>query len=121
MIARGERERTGGTVIAPPVIAMAFLRAAPQCIEFDPLRRRCVRLAKSGQYRKAAIALAELAHREQDPATWVRLGAMLVRAGRTGPGIDALKQGQWLHRMRRNQRRAEVVAELIAQVARRAA
>ena len=87
-------------------------------IDFDPLRRRCVRLAKSGQYRKAAIALAELAHREQDAATWVRLGAMLVRAGRVDAGIDALKQGQWLHRMRRNQKRADVVAELIAQLGR---
>src|SRR5687767_8551895 len=73
---------------------MAAFRPATQCIEFDPLRRRCVRLAKTGQYRKAAIALAELAHREQDPATWVRLGAMLLRAGRVDAGIDALKQGQ---------------------------
>ncbi|HWB75960.1 MAG TPA: hypothetical protein VG755_13420 [Nannocystaceae bacterium] len=97
---------------------MAAHRPATQCIDFDPLRRRCVRLAKSGQYRKAAIALAELAHREQDPATWVRLGAMLLRAGRIDAGIDALKQGQWLHRMRRNQKRAEVVAELIANVGR---
>ncbi len=97
---------------------MSFHRQATTCIDFDPLRRRCVRLAKSGQYRKAAIALAELAHREQDPATWVRLGAMLLRAGRIEAGVDALKQGQWLHRMRRNQRRAEVVAELIAQVGR---
>lgn len=87
------------------------------CIEFDPLRRRCIRLAKTGQYRKAAIALAELAHREQDAATWVRLGAMLLRAGRREPGIDALKQGLWLHRMSRNQRRAQVVAQLIARVA----
>jgi predicted TPR repeat methyltransferase len=100
---------------------MAFTRSTPECIEFDPLRRRCVRLAKTGQFRKAAIALAELAHREQDPATWVRLGAMLARAGRMDAAVDALKQGQWLHRLRRNQRRAEVVASLIAQVTRRAA
>lgn len=84
------------------------------CIEFDPLRRRCIRLAKTRQYRKAAIALAELAHREQDAATWVRLGAMLLRAGRRDSAIDAFKQGLWLHRMSRNQRRAQVVAQLIA-------
>jgi hypothetical protein len=96
---------------------MALHRNATS-IDFDPLRRRCVRLAKSGQYRKAAIALAELAHREQDAATWVRLGAMLVRAGRLAAGIDALKQGQWLHRMRRNQKRADVVAELIGRLGR---
>jgi len=87
------------------------------CVEFDPLRRRCIRLAKQGQYRKAAIALAELAHREQDAASWVRLGAMLVRAGRIDNGIHALKQGQWLHRVDRNTRKAEVVARLIERVA----
>jgi predicted TPR repeat methyltransferase len=82
-------------------------------VEFDPLRRRCIRLAKAGQYRKAAIALAELAHREQDAATWVRLGVMLQRAGRTPAALDALKQGLWLLRMARNQRKAAVVAGLI--------
>lgn len=82
-------------------------------VEFDPLRRRCIRLAKAGQYRKAAIALAELAHREQDAATWVRLGVMLQRAGRAPAAIDALKQGLWLLRMGRNARRAAVVAGLI--------
>jgi predicted TPR repeat methyltransferase len=83
------------------------------CVEFDPLRRRCIRLAKAGEYRKAAIALAELANREQDPATWVRLGAMLMRAGKGPAAIDALKQGLWLHRMRHDQRRASVVIALI--------
>lgn len=83
------------------------------CIEFDPLRRRCIRLARSGQFRRAAVALAELAHRDQDAASWVRLGVMLLRAGRRDAGIDALKQGQWLHRMQHNIRRAEVVARLI--------
>lgn len=82
-------------------------------VEFDPLRRRCIRLAKAGQYRKAAIALAELAHREQDAATWVRLGVMLQRAGRAPAAIDALKQGLWLLRMARNARKAAVVAGLI--------
>ncbi|MBX7084466.1 MAG: hypothetical protein K1X88_34990 [Nannocystaceae bacterium] len=83
------------------------------CIEFDPLRRRCIKLAKTGQYRKAAIALAELAHREQDAPTWVRLGAMLLRAGRGDAGIDALKQGLWLYRMDKNNKRAQVVSRLI--------
>lgn len=82
-------------------------------VEFDPLRRRCIRLARSGQYRKAAIALAELAHREQDAASWVRLGVMLQRAGRAPAAVDALKQGLWLHRMNRDARKAAVVATLI--------
>lgn len=83
------------------------------CVEFDVLRRRCIRLAKTGQYRKAAIALAELANREQDAATWVRLGVMLMRAGRGNAAVDALKQGQWLHRLRRDGKKAAVVATLI--------
>lgn len=97
---------------------MARRRAADTiCVEFDPLRRRCIKLAKTGQYRKAAVALAELAHREQDAATWVRLGVMLLRAGRVDNGIDALKQGMWLHKVSRNPQKAAVVQRLIARVA----
>ncbi len=88
-------------------------------IEFDPLRRRCIRLAKSGLYRKAAIALAELAHRENDAASWVRLGVMLQRAGRVDPALDALKQALWLLRQGHERRRAAVVAGLIERAAQR--
>jgi len=87
------------------------------CVEFDPLRRRCIRLAKAGEYRKAAIALAELANREQDAASWVRLGAMLMRAGKSPAAIDALKQGLWLHRRGYDQRKAAVVLALIERCA----
>jgi predicted TPR repeat methyltransferase len=87
------------------------------CVEFDPLRRRCIRLAKAGEYRKAAIALAELANREQDAASWVRLGAMLMRAGKGPAAIDALKQGLWLHRRGYEQRKAAVVIALIERCA----
>lgn len=83
------------------------------CVEFDPLRRRCIRLAKAGEFRKAAIALAELANREQDAASWVRLGAMLMRAGKGPAAIDALKQGLWLYRRGCEQRKAAVVIALI--------
>lgn len=82
-------------------------------VELDPLRRRCIRLAKHGEYRKAAIALSELAHREQDAASWVRLGVMLLRAGKRDGGVDALKQGHWLLRRARAAKRATVVATLI--------
>lgn len=87
------------------------------CVEFDPLRRRCIRLAKRGEFRKAAIALAELAHREQDAASWVRLGVMLLRAGKRAAAVDALKQGLWLHRRARDAKRAGVVAVLIGRAA----
>ena len=104
-----------GTAVAHLVGAMSLRsRNDVVCLEFDPLRRRCIKLAKTRQYRKAAIALAELAHREQDPPSWVRLGMMLLRAGREDAGIDALKQGLWLFRSHRDTKRAAVVARLIA-------
>lgn len=82
-------------------------------VELDPLRRRCIRLAKHGEFRKAAVALSELAHRERDAASWVRLGVMLLRAGKREGGLDALKQGHWLLRQAREGKRAGVVAMLI--------
>ncbi len=90
-------------------------------VDFDPLRRRCIRLAKTGQYRKAAIALAELARREQDAATWVRLGVMLERAGRLPSAVDALEQGLWLLRRHRDHRRAAVVSSLLERTKQRRA
>lgn len=86
-------------------------------VEFDPLRRRCIRLARHGEFRKAAVALTELANREQDAASWVRLGVMLLRAGKREAAIDALKQGHWLLRQARAARKASVVAVLIGRAA----
>jgi len=46
----------------------------------------------------------------------VRLGVQLTRSGKLGAAIDALKQGQFLHRRAGNRRRAAVVARLIERI-----
>ncbi|MCR9160796.1 MAG: hypothetical protein ACE37F_03825 [Nannocystaceae bacterium] len=73
-------------------------------------------LVRRGEHRKAAQALQQLASRDGSGAAWVRLGVELVRARKLGAGIDALKQGRFLHRRAGYRRRADVVAGLIEQV-----
>ena len=73
---------------------------------------------RRGRFRQAAQALRELANRDQQPAVWVRLGALLARCERHDASIDALKQGRWLHQRNGQARRAAVVSELICQVRR---
>ena len=82
----------------------------------DLLAHRCRMLTRKGRLRQAAQALRELASRDQLPAAWVRLGAMLARCERTDAAVDALRQGWWLHRQTGQTRRADVVAKLIDQV-----
>jgi len=61
-------------------------------------------------------ALRQLANRDQTPAAWTRLGAMLARCHKHDAAIDALKQGWWLHRQAGHDRRAQVVSGLIEQL-----
>ncbi|MEM6991083.1 MAG: hypothetical protein AAF721_11315 [Myxococcota bacterium] len=82
----------------------------------DLLVHRCRTLIRRGKHRQAVGALRQLAHRDQRPAVWVRLGVLLARAERTEASVDALKQGWWLHRREGQHRRAAVVAELIERV-----
>ena len=89
-------------------------RRSAQIVQLDPLRRRCARLRRRGEHRKAALALRELVFRDGTAGAWVRLGAALVLAGRTAQAVDALKQGAYLHRRAGAQRRAAVVHKLIA-------
>ena len=79
----------------------------------DVLCRRACRYARSGEFRKAALALKELASQHQEAALWVRLGSMLVRAHREDEAVDALKRGLWLHRQAGADGRARTVARLI--------
>lgn len=79
----------------------------------DLLAHRCRTLIRHGKHRQAAVALRQLANRDQRPAVWVRLGIVLERSGRASQAIDALKQGAWLHRQAGAPRRAEVVTALI--------
>ena len=70
-------------------------------------------LVRRGEHRKAAQALQQLANRDGSAAAWVRLGIVLIRARKRDAGIDALKQGRYLHRRAGHRRRADVVEGLI--------
>ena len=82
----------------------------------DLLKRRALRLAAKGEYRKAALALRERAAVLGDAASWVMAGAMLRRAGRDGDAIAALKHGLWLHQRAGAALRARSVARVIAEL-----
>lgn len=73
-------------------------------------------LVRRGEHRKAAQALRQLANRDGTAAAWVRLGVELDRGAKFDAAIDALRQGQFLHRRAGNRRRADVVGRLIDQV-----
>jgi len=87
--------------------------SAEPCDERDLLKRRASRLAGKGELRKAAIVLRDLVARHESAAAWVLLGDMLVRARRTDEGLDAFRQGLWLHRQGGADRRVRTVARLI--------
>lgn len=89
------------------------LASEPQLDREELLGRRARRLARKGQYRKAALALRQLAALTQEPAHWVAMGAMFARARRVAEAIDALRQGLWLHRQRGAAARARTVARMI--------
>ena len=76
------------------------------------LRRRARRLAREGDYRKAAVALRELTALADDAASYVKLGDMLRRARREGEALQALREGLWRHRQAGNDLRARSVARL---------
>lgn len=82
----------------------------------DLLKRRALRLAAKGEYRKAALALRERAALVGDAASWVMAGAMLRRARRDDDAIAALKHGLWLHQRAGSERRARSVARVIAEL-----
>jgi tetratricopeptide (TPR) repeat protein len=79
----------------------------------DVLKRRAQRLAKQGEYRKAALALRERVALTGDAASWVALGDMLRRARRTPEALNALRQGMHLHRQAGALGRARTVARMI--------
>lgn len=79
----------------------------------DVLRRRARRLARAGDYRKAALALRERVAFLGDAASWTTLGDMLRRARRTPDAIQAFKQALYLHRQAGSEGRARTVARMI--------
>jgi len=79
----------------------------------NALRRRARKLARRGDYRKAACAMREVVALEGEARAWVRLGHLLIQARREAQAIDALKQGLFLHRRAGYDRRARTVANMI--------
>jgi len=78
--------------------------------------RRAWRHARKGDYRKAVLALRELAAITGQAKNWVRLGDMLLRAQRNEEALDALRQAMWLHRRIGSEGRARTVARMILRV-----
>jgi len=77
------------------------------------LKRRARRLARRGQYRKAALALRERAALQPEAASFVALGDMYRRASRTADAVAALKQGMYLHQQNGAMQRAQTVARML--------
>jgi hypothetical protein len=77
------------------------------------LARRAQRLARKGEYRKAALALRERVALCGDAPSWVALGDMLRRARRWPEALNALHQGLYLHRRAGALGRARTVARMI--------
>lgn len=79
----------------------------------DHLRRRAIKHAARGDIRKAVLALRERAALVDDGASWVRLGAMLRRAGKHDEAHAALRTGLFHHRRAGFAGRARSVARLM--------
>lgn len=77
------------------------------------LTRKAQRLARKGEYRKAALALRERVALAGDAPSWVALGDMLRRARRLPEALGALHQGLYLHRQNGAMGRARTVARMI--------
>ena len=82
----------------------------------ETLKRRALKLARKGEYRKAAIALRERAALVADAASWGMVGGMRARARRPEDAVAAYRQGMWLHQQNGAPRRARTVAKLIAEI-----
>ena len=90
--------------------------AEPQLSEDEMIQRRTTRLARKGQYRKAALALRKLAGSSGEPRHWVALGHLWRRARRRDQALDALRQGMFLHKRRGADQRARTVARMILEL-----
>ena len=84
--------------------------------EVSILARRARRYARRGQFRKAAIAQRQHAALTDTPASWVRLGDMLRRAGRRNEALRAFHQGMYRHRIAGAYARMSSVAKLILKI-----
>lgn len=104
MARRRKRNRAKGGVAGQPATRTELLR------------RRARRHAGRGDWRKAAVALREVAAIDGDPTHWTLLGNALHRARRGEEALRAFKQAAWLHRRAGSDRRAEVVTRLLGEL-----
>lgn len=77
------------------------------------LRRRAHRHVRKGDFRKAVVALRQLAALGGEARYWVALGHVLSRANKYSEAVEAWKQGLWLHKQSGADGRAATVAKLI--------
>jgi len=81
--------------------------------ELGCLRRRARKLARRGDFRKAARTMRDVVALGGEARAWVRLGHLLSRMRRGDQAVDALKQGLYLHRRAGAELRARTVAQMI--------
>jgi uncharacterized protein HemY len=79
----------------------------------DVLRRRGMRAARRGEWRKSVVALRELVALEGRATDWVRLGYVLGEARRSDESLAAYHQGLYAYRRSGASKRARTVARLI--------
>ncbi len=79
----------------------------------DILKRRAIRLAHKGEYRKAALALRERAALVNDAPAWVMVGYLLRRARRPDVGVFGRRTGSANPPPAAARRRARSVARMI--------
>jgi hypothetical protein len=76
---------------------------------------RARRQEERGDERRAMLILREACFAaESDPALWVQYGLSCLRARRREEGFRALAHSLWLRERARDERRSEILRELIA-------
>ncbi len=81
--------------------------------------QRARRQAERGDERRAMLILREACFAaEHDPALWVHFGLACLRARRRDEGLRALAHALWLRERERDERRAQVMRDLIAHLSR---
>lgn len=102
-----------GTVLARTPLTMSYLVKEPRTAAVTAVER-ARRQAERGDERRAMLILRDecFAH-ETDAALWVHYGLACLRARRKDEGFRALSQALWLRQRARDDRRAQVMRDLI--------
>jgi hypothetical protein len=79
--------------------------------------QRARRQSERGDERRAMLILREACfENEHDPALWVHYGLSCLRARKRDEGFRALAHALWLRERDRDEPRAQVMRDLIAQL-----